>query len=157
MGYDIVSLLPGFCAAFLGEIGFEDGKVAFHDRLNVPALNYTVESTHEVDAYLNAIRPDQTGIPNQDYTNTVLAAGCYVGEVIRRNGVEEWRWVNYDEFIAAVPKLKAMLPDDLAYAAVLLLKDNNKSAFPFSMIMQNLENGPEDEIHFAVTGFAADP
>lgn len=157
MGYDVVGLLPAFCAAFLGQGSFEDGKIAFHDRLEIPALNYSVASTHAVDDYLDAIRPEKDGIPNQDYTNTVLSAGCYVGEVIRRNGFEEWRWVNYDELVATIPKLKPMLPDELYSAAALLSADNSKVALPFAQVIQNLEEGPEDEIHFFVTGYAADP
>jgi hypothetical protein len=157
MSYDVVSLLPGFCAAFLGQVGFEEGQIAFHDRLDIAALNYTVESVHVVDAYLNAIRPDKEAIAEQDYTNTILAAGCYVGEVIRRNGIKNWKWVNYDEFIVLIPKMQPLVPDDLLSAAVLMTEDNQTVLFPFNKVIRNLEEGPENEIHFLVKGYAADP
>jgi len=153
----VVSLLPGFCAAFLGQAGFEEGEIAFHERLDVAALNYTVESTHAVDAYLDAIRAEMATVSDQDYTNTVLAAGCYVGEVIRRNGLEEWRWVNYDELIATDPRLKSIVSEGLFSAAALISRDSRKAAFPMSQVIQNIEEGPEDQIHFFVTGYAADP
>ena len=87
MGYDIVSLIPAFCAAFLGDDDFEHGGMVLRDQINVPAMDYSVSSLHEVDRYLEAVHEVQDQIPNQTYTNTVLATGCYVGEVIRRNGI----------------------------------------------------------------------
>lgn len=157
MSYDVVSLLPAFCAAFLGQANFEDGKIAFHDRLNIPALNYSMESLHVVDDYLNAVRPEKDRITEQDYTNTVLAAGCYIGEVIRRNSTRGWEWVNYDEFIKRQPDMQPLVPDDLLSAAVLMTEDSRSSTFPFNKVLRNLEEGPENEIHFYAVGFALDP
>jgi hypothetical protein len=157
MSYDVVSLLPGFCAAFLGQADFAYGKIAFHDQLNVAALDYSMDSLHVVDNYLNVIRPDKDAIAEQDYTNTVLAAGCYIGEVIRRNSARSWQWVNYDEFIKRQPDMQPLVPDDLLSAAVLMTEDSRSSTFPFNKVLRNLEEGPENEIHFYGVGFALYP
>ncbi|WP_374376104.1 hypothetical protein [Dongia sp.] len=157
MSYDVVSLLPAFCAAFLGQSAFEEGKVAFHERLNVAVLDYSVESLHAVDDYLDAVRPYKDIIENQDYTNTILATGCYVGEVLRRNAFETWRWANYDEFIEKQPQMKELVPEDLMSAAVLISADNRKSTYPLNKVIRNLEEGPENEIYYYVARYAADP
>ena len=39
MGYDIVSLIPAFCAAFLGDGDFEHGGMVLRDQINVPAMD----------------------------------------------------------------------------------------------------------------------
>lgn len=157
MGYDVVSLLPGFCAAFLGLSGFEEGEVAYQDRLDVAALDYSVRSLHAVDDYLDAIRPMTDSIADQDFTNTVLAAGCYLGEVLRRNGHEKWRWVNYDEYIQVEPHMQSLVPEGLSSAAILLTESNRKMLLPLNKIVRNLVEGPENEIHYFVSGYASDP
>lgn len=157
MGYDVVSLLPGFCRAFLGLSGFEEGEVFFQDRLNIAALDYSVHSLHAVDDYLDAIRPQKDSIANQDFTNTVLAAGCYVGEVLRRNGREKWRWANYDEYIRLHPQMQSLVPEGVGSAAVLMTEDNRKVLLPLNKIVRNLVEGPENEIHYFVSGYASDP
>lgn len=157
MGYDIVSLLPGFCAAFLGLSGFEEGEVVQQARLNIAALDYSVRSLHAVDDYLDVIRPMRETIADQDFTNTVLASGCYVGEVLRRNGREKWRWVNYDEYIQLHPQMQSLVPEGIGSAAVLMTEDNRKVLLPINKVVRNLLEGPENEIHYFVSGYAADP
>lgn len=156
MSYDVVSLLPAFCAAFLGQVEFEDGQIAFHDRLDIAVLDYSVKSLHAVDDYLNAVRPYKDTIEEQDYTNTILATGCYVGEVLRRNAFETWRWANYDEFIEKQPQMKEFVPEDLMSAAVLISEDNRKSTYPLNKVIRNLEESPENQIYHYVARYAAD-
>jgi hypothetical protein len=156
MGYDIVSLIPAFCAAFLGSSDFEEGGMVLRDQINVPAMDYSVSSLHEVDRYLEAVHEVQDQIPNQTYTNTVLATGCYVGEVIRRNGKKEYRWVNYADYFPQNPSLMAMFPEDLGTGAVLVTTDGKAMLAPFNKVIKFIEDGSADSVHFFATGYAAD-
>ncbi len=154
MGYDIVSLIPAFCAAFLGDGDFEHGGMVLRDQINVPAMDYSVSSLHEVDRYLEAVHEVQDQIPNQTYTNTVLATGCYVGEVIRRNGKKEYRWVNYADHFPKHPSLMPLFPEYLGTSAVLVAPDG-QVLVPFTKVIKFIENGSEDSVHYFATGFTA--
>jgi len=153
MGYDIVSLIPAFCAAFLGQSDFEDGGMALRDKINVSAMNYSVRSLEEVDRYLEAVHQVQDQIPDQTYTNTVLATGCYVGEVIRRNGKKEYRWVNYADHFPKTPSLMAFFPEDLGTGAVLVTADGKEMLAPFNKVIKFIEDGSADSVHFFATGY----
>ena len=48
MGYDIVSLVPVFCEVLLGESDVEGG-LAFPDRLERRALDYSLDSLRQMD------------------------------------------------------------------------------------------------------------
>src|SRR5207253_370710 len=104
MGYDVVSLVPVFCDVFLGESEVEGG-LAFPERIERDLLDYSLESLHALDRYLDHLHEHADAIEDQAYTNTVLAAGCYLGEVIRRNAPVAYRWVNYADYFARRPKL----------------------------------------------------
>ena len=152
MGYDIVSLIPTFCASFLGQSDFEEGGIALRDRINVPAMDYSVRSLAEVDRYLEAVHAVRDQIPNQTYTNTVLATGCYVGEVIRRSGKKEYRWVNYADHFPKNPSLMAFFPEDLGTSAVLVTADGKGMLAPFNKVIKLIADGSADSVHFFATG-----
>lgn len=148
MGYDIVSLIPAFCAAFLGQGEFETGGIALREQINVVEMDYSVGSLKDVDQYLEAVHAIQDQIPDQTYTNTVLATGCYVGEVIRRNGKRKYDWVNYADYFPKNPQLIPFFPEYLGTSAVLVGPDGKEIAVPFTKVIKFIEDGPADSVHF---------
>lgn len=44
-------------------------------------------------------------------TNTVLAAGCYLGETIRRNASRDFAWTSYSDYFPQHPSLMDMVPE----------------------------------------------
>ena len=151
MAYDIVSLIPMFCAAFMGTSTFEEGKIAFRETIPVQKMDYSVESLKHLDAYLDLLRRRRSEIKGQDYTNTVLAAGSYLGEVIRRNSERKYKWVNYQDYFPKYPKIAALVPEGLGSGAVLA-NESGQMTMPINKIIRYLEEGPENNTHFYAQG-----
>ena len=155
MAYDVVSLIPGFSEAFRGNGNIEGGIVAWSET-DLAALDYSVDSLLEVDRFLDAIRPVKDQMEWQIYTNTVLATGAYIGEVLRRHGDKPWEWMNFSDFLQRHGKLAAAMgiEDEELHVAAVLVADRSVT-LPFNKVMRNLEEGPENNIHFYVTATGA--
>lgn len=54
MSYDVVSLIPLFCAGFLGTATFEKGKIVFRESIPAERMDYSVGSLTYLDKYLDA-------------------------------------------------------------------------------------------------------
>jgi hypothetical protein len=146
MGYDIVSLVPLFCQVLLGKSRVEEG-LAFPNRIDREALDYRLENLHALDRYLDYLHEHAEEIEDQEYTNTVLAAGCYPGEVIRRTASVEYRWVNYADYFPSRPKLAAMVPEGVGTGAVLVAT-TEAMTMPLNKIARYIVDGPENNTHF---------
>jgi hypothetical protein len=147
MSHDVASLIPAFCSAFLKESDFESGGLAFPARIDVSALDYTIESLHLLDKYLEAVRAGRALLPAQTYTNTVMAAGSYLGETIRRNAHRKYEWTNYSDYFPNHPKLMNMISEGLGSAAVLV-SEKGAMTMPINKIIRFIEEGPENNTHF---------
>ena len=157
MSYDIVPLIPGFCSCFLGLSNFEEGGIVVWDQLDLSAYDYSIASLEQVDRYLDAVRSVKDQLEWQTYTNTVLATGAYIGEVLRRRGDDQWRWLSYADFTAQFPQIRSamgILKEDLNCAAVLA-SEKGQITLPFNKVMRSLEEGPENSVHFYVTALGA--
>lgn len=146
MGYDIVSLVPVFCEVFLGESEVEGG-LAFPDRIDRSALDYSLDSLHALDRYLDYLHAHAKWIEGQLYTNTILAAGCYLGEVIRRQAQVEYNWVNYADYFSRRPKLAKLVPEGVGTGAVLVAA-TGAMTMPLNKIARYIGDGPENNTHF---------
>ncbi len=158
MGRDVVSLIPGFCEIFLGECNFDDGGMVYWDQIDLSTYDYSVASLLHVDRYLDAIRGIKGQLKSQTYTNIVLATGSYVGEVVRRCGDKPWEWLNFDDFMRLHAEAAAgfgITTDKLNVAAVLAA--DRAVTLPFNKVMRNLQEGPENSLHFyAISAGASD-
>ena len=68
--------------------------IACPEQLERSRLNYTLGSLHVIDQYLGQVRARQDGLEGIVFLNTVVAAACYLGEVIRRGTPEgECHWI----------------------------------------------------------------
>jgi hypothetical protein len=151
MSYDVLAVIPMFCSAFLGTGSFERGKVAFQSSIPVAKMDYSVKSLQYLDEYLDLLRSRKLELVGQDYTNTVLAAGCYLGEVIRRNTERRYRWLNYNDYFPKHPKIAALVPEGLGSAAVLA-DEGGRMTMPLNKIIRYLEEGPENNTLFYAQG-----
>jgi hypothetical protein len=149
MGYDIVSMVPMFCDVFLGASDVEGG-LAFPDRIARDSLDYSLESLHSVDRYLDYLHQHADEIEDQEYTNTILAAGCYLGEVVRRCAPIEYQWVNYADYFPNHPKLAKMVPEGVGTSAVLV-SAAGAMTMPLNKIARYIGEGPENNTHFYAT------
>jgi hypothetical protein len=144
----MVSLVPGFCAALTGR-GSVQGGFPFAERLDSSTLDYSLESLLALDRFLDHLHVHAEDIEGQQYTNIVLAAGCYVGEVMRRLTGEKFRWVNYADYFPDHADL-SHIPEGPGTAAVLVSADGESMRLPLNKIARYIGEGPENSTHFFV-------
>ncbi len=142
MSYDLVSLVPAFMEIISGEADVEGG-LAHADELDRSALDFSVDSLTVMDQYLDRVHADAADLDEQTYTNTALAAGFYLGEVIRRNGKLDHEWVNYEDLAEADPELSNSIPHALGSAAVLVAEDGGVT-MPINRVIGYIEEGAEN-------------
>src|SRR5262249_34835785 len=130
----------------LAHIFYEDDTTFGREHLDRRRLDFSVESLKHVNEYLEAIRKDKE--VEKDWTRTVLRAGAYVGEVIRRNDKKvQWRWIDNEGAKQVEPKLFESFGRTVATAAVLY--DGKKGfVFPLAKVEKYLNNGSEDDVYF---------
>jgi hypothetical protein len=149
MGYDIVSMVPAFCDALTGA-GSVEGGLPFPKRLKQAAMDYSLASLKVLDRYLTHLHEHADEIEDQQFTNVVLAAGCYVGEVMRRLTGDKYEWVNYDDFLARRPDMAELMPEGVATAAVLASPDGEAMWMPLNKIARYIFEGLENSVHYFV-------
>lgn len=148
---DIVSLIPGFCEAFTGNGTIEGGFIRWGTG-GKAAFDYSIESLLEVDVFLDAVRPEKDRIEWLVYTNTILATGAYIGEVLRRHGDKRWEWMNFDDFMRLHADTAAQMGIKKEWVNVAAVLAAGKAiTLPFNKVMRNLEEGPENSVHLYVT------
>ena len=149
----LVAVIPLFCAGLLGSTPFEEGDLLLVERLDRSALDYSVESVKEIDEWLTAVSLIVGSATEADYNNTVLSAGCYVGETIRRNSPVSFEWRDHAEYFEENPKLASVFPYGLGTAVVLARPDG--ITLPINKVLRLLHEGPENNLHFYVSGEVA--
>ena len=155
MGYDIVSMVPAFCDALTGA-GTVQGGLPFPKRLKQTAMDYSLAGLKMLDRYLDYLYEHADEIEDQQYTNVVLAAGCYVGEVMRRLTGDKFEWVNYDDYIETRPDMAELLPEGVATAAVLASPDGVEMRLPLNKVARYIGEGPENSVHYFVAAELAE-
>lgn len=148
MSYDVVSLVSAFCDVLTGHADVEGG-LPFSEALEREALDYSLESLHAIDRYLDHLHAHADELEDQPYTNAVLAAGCYVGEVLRRRTGDRYEWVNYADYFPHQPGL-SHIPEGPGTAAVLVSPDGRSMRMPLNKVARYIADGPEDSTHFFV-------
>lgn len=148
MSHDIVSMVPAFCNVLTGHDRVEGG-LPFPEELEPQELDYSLESLHAIDRYLDHLHAHADEIEDQPYTNAVLAAGCYVGEVMRRLTGDRYEWANYADYFPHHPGL-SHIPEAPGTAAVLVSPDGRSMRMPLNKVARYIADGPENSTHFFV-------
>jgi hypothetical protein len=146
MGYDIVSVIPDYLDVFLGVARIEGG-LPLSQHLDHTAFDFTLESLHILDTYLDRLHAASASFDPDAYTNVVLAAGIYLGEVIRRLSTAQFQWTNYDDYLVDQPEKAAILVECLGTAA-LLVTARGRVTLPINKIARYIEEGPENNTHY---------
>ena len=132
--------------AEVSQMFYQDRGTLGRELLDPRKLDYSVESLKHVDTYLEAVRKNKD--LQKSWNRTVLRAGAYVGEVIRRNDKNiRWQWVDHDGAQAVNPKYFGALGKSIATAAVLF-DGKGGFAFPLAKVEKYLDNGSEDSVYF---------
>jgi hypothetical protein len=79
-----------------------DEDILLPERLDRRQLDFTLESLHIVDRYLNDVHDDDQGTVGASLLTTIWAAAMYTGEVIRRAApARGFDWVTIGDELAA--------------------------------------------------------
>jgi hypothetical protein len=146
MHYDVASLSQDFADAFVGLAAFEK-PLPFEAQLPRGELDYSLESLHALDRYLDLLHRNADIVVGQSETDVVLGAGCYLGEVIRRHASVRYQWVNYHDFFPTRPKLAELVPYSVGNSAVLVA-DGGGMTMPLNKIGRYIEEGPCNNTFF---------
>ena len=107
-----------------------DGSWRFREELDVTKLDFSVSSLRIVDAHLEKVHASLSdGTDGKSLESLGLAQvfsivptiGCYVGEVMRRNGAAGHVWTYYHDWIGGNPDHAALLGDEPSVATILVL------------------------------------
>jgi hypothetical protein len=131
---DIVGNIPLFCSILLGAARFADGGLPLEAQIPRAALNFSVDSLRQLDAYIAQVAAQTATLSQQDISNLFFVAGAYLGEVVRSNTADptRWTWVNYDDFVAANPEFREKRPREFGFLAFLDSPTN--TAYPFAQV-----------------------
>jgi len=89
---ELKSVIDFYARVLAGQAGPELG-MACAESLERELLDYSLESLHVIDRYLQGVHGAQDGILTIAYANTIIGTAIYVGEVIRRGSPStEYRW-----------------------------------------------------------------
>ncbi|MFB7943398.1 hypothetical protein ACFC6L_00610 [Kitasatospora phosalacinea] len=102
-------------------------------------LDYSVGSLAVVDGIIEEFRG--SGIVSGQVGETLFGFGCYVGEVMVRQGGAAWRAVGGEEAAAFGFPLVVDLP-------------GGQVGNPIGKVFRRLENGPQDSLPYFYTVFA---
>lgn len=129
---------------------FEAGETNVVDRawLDHKRLDFSVESLKYVNQYLDHVRTTPELEQAQLYFITVLRAGAYTGEVIRKQDqTKKWVWLDFEAAKKVDPKFFSQYEKgEVGLMAVLY--DGEGFAFPIAKVQKYIQNGEEDDLSF---------
>lgn len=145
---DLVCNIPGFCQILLGQSQFNSGGgLPMEPMIPRDKLDFTVNSLHFLDLYLAEIPRQSADFSDLTLSNLMLAAGAYLGEVIRSNAAEKgcWQWVTYDDYVRDNPGFSQQRPRDVGFLA--FLDSAEHTTYPFAYIAMLLSGANMDSTH----------
>jgi hypothetical protein len=145
---DLNGIFTTFACAFIGTVK-DEKDIAFPAALNRQMLDGTLESLHEMDRYLAFLHENRDRIQDEEWQITLLRAGAYLGEVIRRAAPDgEFRWVDYDEYMPSHPELQKVIPHRTAATCAFLVRRSGTMSMPLNKIARYIDEGPENNVHY---------
>jgi hypothetical protein len=145
---DVNAVFEEFATLFASNSRAEGG---FPSRRRVPSgqLDYSVASLRLVDDYLLRLHRKCPSQLEGRWVNAILWVGAYVGEVLRRNASMPYRWVDFEDWIAAHPDHVDMLgPTKSLILPAVLSPGSDSFTLPVTKAGKCILNGPEDSVHF---------
>ena len=137
-------------AAFFAGAIQGDEDVLLVDELDREKLDYSLQSLDVVSTWLAALRARGTQTDDSSAASIVWA-GAYVGEVIKRCAPESYRWSGYEQYMSTQePGLRKMIPYTFGTQFVLVSNDGAMT-LPINKVVRFLEEGPENDLRFYAT------
>lgn len=144
---EIDDIFHEFAAAFAG--AFNNSKpICFPDKLQRDKLDLSFESLKIVDSYLLYLHCHNQELEDDEYQGTVLYGGAYVGEVIRHETNKHYRWIDYEDYMADHPDLKAIIPERTIETCAFIVDDSGAMSMPLNKISRFIDEGEENSVHF---------
>jgi len=136
---DLVCNIPGFCDILLGQSQFS-GNAGLPMESAIPRnhLDFSIESLQHLDRYLGDLALRIGQFSGESLSNIELAAGAYLGEVIRSNcrNKSAWLWVNYADFSRSNPGFSDRRPWHRCFRA--FLDSAESTIYPIAQICVRL-------------------
>lgn len=136
-----------FAAAFVGAI--DDAKpICFPEQLNRDELDLTLESLQHVDDYLEYLHRHNHKLIDTEWQSTVLYGGAYVGEVIRSETGNYYRWIDYNDYMPTHPEIQTLIPDRTVATCAFLVDVKGCMLMPLNKIARFIDEGKENSVYF---------
>ena len=139
MDTDLRSIIEFYGRVIAGQAGPELG-MACADSLERSSLDYSLDSLHAIDRYLQGVHAAQEGVPTVAYVNTIMGTAIYTGEVIRRwSPSTEYRWGRSKADAPEEPS-PGLAPGDLS-DVVLLNHGSSDAIVPADAVFRVIRHG----------------
>jgi hypothetical protein len=128
---------------------YGDDEIIHPEVLGRTKLNYSMESLKEVDNYLGYAHEQFPQQMTRQWFRSILRTGAYVGEVIRRNAIRTFDWVDFDLFVQEFPRTRQLLGDQKTLGCCALLTvGSGQFTLPINKVIKFIHNGNEDSVWF---------
>ncbi len=129
-----------------------DTDVLHPEALDRRRLDFSLESLKAVDEWLEHLYAAGVNPNSREAAETVIWAGAYVGEVIRRNAKLQYRWIRYEEYMASQPeRLRNVIPYSFG-TQFILAAGGDTMTLPINKVGRWLDEGPENNLHYYASG-----
>src|SRR2546430_2104281 len=128
---DINPIFEEFAEMFAGRMK-SPSEIALPEQLQREALDYRFESLALVDQYLTYVHLHAAEMDESEWKPTVMRAGAYVGEVLRRASGNAWRWIDYEDYMPQHPDLPEVIPERNAATCAFLPNQKCDMRMPLS-------------------------
>ena len=124
-----------------------DSDVILAEALDRRRLDFSVESLRAVDEWLE--QAWNAGVRlSEETAETIIWAGAYLGEVIRRNAKRRYRWLPYEEYMESQSEeIREMIPYTFGTQFILAASDSEMT-LPINKVCRWLDEGPENNLHY---------
>ncbi len=144
---EIDDVFHEFAGAFAG--AFKDAKpICFPAQLRRDELDLSLASLKHVDEYLLYLHRRKDELDPAQWHSTVLYGGAYVGEVIRYETNNHYRWIDYDDYMAENPEFQSLIPERSTPTCAFLVDDQDNMSMPLNKVARFIDEGKENSVHF---------
>jgi hypothetical protein len=125
-----------------------DNDVLYPEALDREAMDFSPESLHALDTWLERLYQEGVDPNSEEAAETIIWAGAYVGEVIRRHAKRRYHWMPYEEYMLSQSDgLRKMIPYTFG-TQFILAADGSGMTLPINKVCRWLDEGPENNLHY---------
>ena len=144
------SIFEEFAEAFAGRLGC-DGEILAPAVLNRAVLDYSLGSLRVLDEYLEHLHRNRKKVRGPEAAITILRAGAYLGEVVRRNAKEHYDWVDYNDYVPEHPELREVLGERDVPTCAFICDEAGSIYMPLNKVARFISEGAEHSAQYFVS------